>query len=170
MLRGVQVQRAMQREQSLGYLQKVDCLQLGGEDAAAGCGMVLLNKGVLQMNLCEICGEGKLEMCQYFKEHYLESGAAVKDCPKFRPDEEQQEVQIMRPIRADSVRIMSSRSVRKALAGARVMLLTACKAEQGSRLIRAIAESNMKNRVASVHICFHGGGEIWIGGVDHVDQ
>lgn len=122
------------------------------------------------MYLCEYCEEGKLEMCEYFKEHFLESGKQVNDCPKFRPEETGVEVIQAGSARADKVRILTCRSMRKALAGERVMLLTGYKAAQGERLMRAIADSDMKDKVASVHITFQGGGEIWIGGVDHVDQ
>lgn len=122
------------------------------------------------MYLCEVCEEGKLEMCQYFKEHFLESGAAVTSCPKFRPDSEEVHVEVMNPVRADKVRILTCRTMRKALAGERVLLLTNYKAAQAERLLRAIAESDLKGKVASVQVNLQGGGEIWIGGVDHVDQ
>lgn len=37
------------------------------------------------MYLCEYCEEGQLEMCQYFKEHFLESECPnVTSCPKFK--------------------------------------------------------------------------------------
>lgn len=122
------------------------------------------------MYLCEVCEEGKLEMCQYFKEHFLESGAAVTSCPKFRPELDGEEMRIMSPVRADKVRILTCGTMRKALDGERVLLLTSYKAAQAERLLRAIAESDLKGKVASVQVNLQGGGEIWIGGVDHVDQ
>lgn len=146
------------------------CLQLGGENAAADYRVVLLNEGVLKMSLCEICGEGKLEMCQYFKENFLEIGGPVKDCPKFWPDPEEVHVEVLETGRAGKTQILASRTVRKAMAGERVMLLSAYKAAQAERLMRAIADSNIQDQVASVRICLRNGGEIWIGGVDHVDQ
>ncbi len=37
------------------------------------------------MYLCEYCEEGQMEMCQYFKEHFLESESPnVKSCPNFK--------------------------------------------------------------------------------------
>lgn len=38
------------------------------------------------MYLCEYCEEGQLEMCQYFKEHFLE-----RDCPKFKERKEDED-------------------------------------------------------------------------------
>ena len=39
----------------------------------------------IKMYLCEYCEEGQLEMCQYFKEHFLETECpAVTACPKFK--------------------------------------------------------------------------------------
>ena len=39
------------------------------------------------MSLCEFCSEGQLEMCDYYREHFLESGGTVKECPKFKEEE-----------------------------------------------------------------------------------
>lgn len=39
------------------------------------------------MNLCECCARGQLEMCSYFRENFLESGGAVRNCPEFEPEE-----------------------------------------------------------------------------------
>lgn len=41
------------------------------------------------MSLCEFCVKGKLEMCAYFKEHFLENGAAVKNCPEYEEDKDE---------------------------------------------------------------------------------
>lgn len=40
------------------------------------------------MSLCETCSKGQLEMCPYFKEHFLESMAAVRNCPEYEEDKE----------------------------------------------------------------------------------
>lgn len=117
------------------------------------------------MYLCEICEEGQLEMCEYFREHFLESGERVRSCPKFRPDEHGQAV-IMDGERLGKLRLLDSRCVKKAMAGERVMVLSRYKAEQAERLLRAfVAEDALRNKVASVHICMENGGEIVIGGV-----
>lgn len=39
------------------------------------------------MAICDFCKKGQYEMCEYFKEHYLEDGGPVKDCPEFEEDE-----------------------------------------------------------------------------------
>ena len=39
-------------------------------------------------SLCENCRKGQLEMCQYFKEHFLEEGNRVVRCPAFEPQED----------------------------------------------------------------------------------
>lgn len=41
------------------------------------------------MYLCEYCKKGQLEMCPYFRENFLESGAAVRSCPEFEEDVEE---------------------------------------------------------------------------------
>lgn len=38
------------------------------------------------MYLCEYCKKGQLEMCSYFREHFLEGDAAVRSCPEFEED------------------------------------------------------------------------------------
>ena len=43
--------------------------------------------GGASVNLCECCARGQLEMCSYFRENFLESGGAVRDCPEFEPEE-----------------------------------------------------------------------------------
>lgn len=44
------------------------------------------------MYLCEYCEEGQLEMCEYFKEHFLERDCpAVTACPKFRERKEDED-------------------------------------------------------------------------------
>jgi len=117
------------------------------------------------MSLCEVCQEGQLEMCEYFKEHFLESGKAVYDCPEFRYADNGT-VEVLRgEARVDKVRILASRSIRKAMAGERVLMLTAYKTAQAERLLRAIEDSELKEQVASVHVHFKNGGEVWIGGV-----
>lgn len=40
--------------------------------------------------LCERCRNGKLEICKYFVENYLEDGGAVVRCPKFEEDTDDQ--------------------------------------------------------------------------------
>lgn len=35
------------------------------------------------MYLCETCEKGKLEMCEYFKEHFLEREMPVRKCPEY---------------------------------------------------------------------------------------
>lgn len=41
------------------------------------------------MTICNYCAEGQQEMCEYFREHYLEDdGGAVEDCPRFSPQTE----------------------------------------------------------------------------------
>ena len=116
------------------------------------------------MSLCEVCGEGQLEMCECFKEHFLESGRKVVDCPKFYFSDNGN-VETLGPVRSDKVRVLTRRSLRKAMAGGRVMLLAGYKTAQAERLLRAIGDSDVKDQVASVHVQFKNGGEIWIGGV-----
>lgn len=41
------------------------------------------------MYLCETCSKGQLEMCPYFKEHFLESMTTVKSCPEYEEDKEE---------------------------------------------------------------------------------
>lgn len=44
------------------------------------------------MYLCEYCEEGQLEMCEYFKEHFLGKGCpAVTACPKFKERKENED-------------------------------------------------------------------------------
>lgn len=38
------------------------------------------------MYLCENCSKGRYEMCPYFKEHFLESGTAVRKCPEYEEE------------------------------------------------------------------------------------
>ena len=46
----------------------------------------------MSMYLCEYCEEGQLEMCQYFKEHFLERDCpAVTACPKFKERKEDED-------------------------------------------------------------------------------
>ena len=45
------------------------------------------------MYLCESCRKGKLEMCPYFKEHFLEADGRVTACPAYEPDEETDEME-----------------------------------------------------------------------------
>ena len=45
------------------------------------------------MYLCESCRKGKLEMCPYFREHFLESNKRVTFCPEYEPDEETDEME-----------------------------------------------------------------------------
>ena len=119
------------------------------------------------MYLCEICEEVQLEMCDYFREHFLERGGRVKSCPKFRPNEDEPGV-VYNGDRIGQIRLLDSRCVKKAMAGERVMVLSRYKAEQAERLLRAfVAEDALRNKVASVHICLENGGEIVIGGVSH---
>lgn len=115
------------------------------------------------MSLCEVCGEGQTKMCEYFKEHFLENGTAVHSCPKFWYDGDD-DVERMDVRRSGKVQILTCRSLRKAMAGERVMMITSYKAAQAERLLNVIADSDLKEQVASVHVCFKGGGEIWIGG------
>lgn len=40
------------------------------------------------MFLCERCQKGREEMCQYFKEHFLEDeSGAVVSCPEYQEEE-----------------------------------------------------------------------------------
>ena len=41
------------------------------------------------MYLCETCSKGQLEMCPYFKEHFLEKETAVRSCPEYEEDKEE---------------------------------------------------------------------------------
>lgn len=45
------------------------------------------------MYLCESCRKGQLEMCPYFKEHFLEEDGRVTVCPAYEPDEETDEME-----------------------------------------------------------------------------
>ena len=122
------------------------------------------------MSLCEYCDEGKLEMCDFYRQNFLESGAPVRNCPVFRP-EENENIEVLRAeARSGKVRILTSRCMRKAMAGERVMLLTAYKAAQARGILGAIAESELKGKISSIHIEFCNGGEIVIGGVTNADQ
>lgn len=122
------------------------------------------------MSLCEYCEKGQLEMCAYFKEHFLESGTAVRSCPAFEPETDGEMEVLKGSVNEGKVRILTSRCIRKAMAGERVMLLTAYKAAQAGTLLETIAASELKNSIASVCIDFHNGGEIVIGGLSNGDQ
>lgn len=115
------------------------------------------------MSLCELCGEGKVEMCEYFKENFLESGEKVASCPKFWPEKDGS-VEVVEITRADKVRVITSRSIRKAMSGERVLMLTKFKTAQADLLMQEIEESDAKKQVASVRVHFKNGGEVWIGG------
>lgn len=40
------------------------------------------------MYLCNYCQKGQLEMCQYFKEHFLEFEGIVTECPEYTENPE----------------------------------------------------------------------------------
>lgn len=42
-----------------------------------------------RMYLCNYCRKGQVEMCLYFKEHFLEECEAVKECPEFEEEIEE---------------------------------------------------------------------------------
>ena len=121
------------------------------------------------MSLCEFCEEGQLEMCDYFKEHFLESGAAVRNCPKFRAEMTAVEV-IRGGYSSGEMRIQNSRCIQEAAAGEHVLVLTKYPAAHGCSLLDAVADSVLKEKLASIHINFVNGGEIAIGGAAHADQ
>lgn len=121
------------------------------------------------MSLCEFCEEGQLEMCDYFKEHFLESGAAVRNCPKFRAEMTAVEV-IQGECSSGKMRIQNSRCIQEAAAGEHVLVLTKYPAAHGRSLLDAVADSALKGKIASIHIDFVNGGEIVIGGAAHADQ
>lgn len=121
------------------------------------------------MSLCEFCEEGQLEMCDYFKEHFLESGAAVRNCPKFRVEMETVEI-VQGEYRNGKIQIQNSRCIQEAAAGERVLVLTKYPAAHGCSLLNEIAVSALKGKIASIHIDFVNGGEIMIGGAAHADQ
>ena len=132
--------------------------------AALGRPLAMTRMEVL-MNLCEICEKGMAEMCPYFKEHFLESGAAVRSCPEFEAEKDS-DVELLRGARsAGAARILTSRCVKKAMAGERVLILTGHKAVHGETILRAVGDSELKNKVSAVHICFENGGQIVIGGI-----
>ena len=122
------------------------------------------------MSLCEFCEEGQLEMCDYFKEHFLESGAAVRNCPKFRAEKSAAVEEIQGECSCGKMRIQNSRCIRQAEAGGRVLVLAKYPVAQGCGLLNAIADSELKDKVAAIHIDFVNGGEIVIGGAAHADQ
>lgn len=133
----------------------------------------VLNAGVVEggtnVYLCEECAKGQLEMCPYFKEHFLESGPAVRSCPEFTP-EDPTWVEVMQGYEYEKAKILTSRCVQKAMAGERAMLLTHRKAKHARALLSALEDLEAKIRVTAVHICLENGGEIVIGGLYHADQ
>ena len=116
------------------------------------------------MYLCEICGKGQEEMCPYFREHFLEHAATVRCCPEFEPDPDSDMEYRVGAVSAGALRVLTSRCMKKAQAGERVMVMTKYKAAHGEALLRAICESDARELVGAVHICFSNGGEIVIGG------
>lgn len=115
------------------------------------------------MTLCENCRKGQLEMCPYFKEHYLESGKAVCSCPEFDPD--QMELDVIDLGRSKGkVRLVAGRVIRKAASGERVMLLSSFQAAAADRVLQAMMDCGVGKRVRAVSITLDGGGEIVIGG------
>ena len=115
------------------------------------------------MNLCENCRNGQLEMCQYFKENYLESGRAVRSCPEFDPDQTEMDV-IELGKHKGKIRMVAGRAVRKAAAGERVMLLSSYQAAAAERMLQTMMDCGVGKKVLSVSIAMDGGGEIVIGG------
>lgn len=45
------------------------------------------------MYLCDFCKKGKLEMCPYFRDHFLEEEGYVSTCPEFEQDDEEDEME-----------------------------------------------------------------------------
>lgn len=116
------------------------------------------------MNECEICQEGHLEMCEWYRKNYMEKGGPVHGCPKFLPDPEQV-MDVVRNARGGQVRILNSRSIRKAEEGERVMLLTKYRTALAEQLLRVLEDTGKELEVASVCVALRSGGEIWIGGM-----
>ena len=115
------------------------------------------------MNLCENCRKGQLEMCPYFKEHFLESGQTVRSCPEFDPA--QTEMEVIHLGRAKGkIRLVAGRAVRKAAAGERVLLLSSYQAAAAERMLQTMMDCGVGEKVLSVSIALDGGGEIVIGG------
>ena len=115
------------------------------------------------MNLCERCKKGQLEMCEHFRENYLESGQSVRNCPKFEADRDEVEV-IDVNRRAGKIRLVAGQAIRKALSGERIMMLTSCPAETGAAMMRAVFDWEFGDQMNGVTMVFDGGGEIVIGG------
>ena len=118
------------------------------------------------MFLCEICEEGQTEMCEYFKEHYLESGKAVRSCPKFSPQEDV-DVEVIENRSAAKVVILSARTVRMAMDGKQVLILTKYKGAQSERVLNELKERGMQEEITDVTIRLKSGGEIVIRGTGY---
>ena len=71
-----------QREADAGYRNRT--MLLRSEKQAKNFGN--RNRRKDDMYLCETCRKGQVEMCPYFKEHFLESGTAVRKCPEYEEE------------------------------------------------------------------------------------